>query len=905
MTVPGRIRSNGCTRQSTWLGSFGSRGAGSSRAVRTTPTISVTITAKQVNTRATNRVERRLFRNLRKKNNIGRMRRSSGRVKRRWLFRRRVRPDWPDQAAGDLVPQLLVVQGVKAMLCHLLATGHWATDNRRKRCPFVAAEHEPDQSMSRDRVGGARAVRCNSCSAPPGPPGHLTSLVDVARWRAMHQSDEPLYIYLKDGERESGQLTFGQLDRRARAIAAELQARGAVGERVLLLFPPGLEFNAAIFGCLYAGAVAVPAYPPDPLRLDRTLPRLKAILRDAQARLVFGTEELLRLVRGPLAPLGAAEVVALEAMRHDRPSQWTPVDGGPDRLCLLQYTSGSTGNPRGVILTHRNLMHNLWTMHLQDSDGVVGVIWVPPYHDLGLIGGVFLPLYSGRRIVVIPPVAFLQQPVRWLRAISRYRVKTAGAPTFGYELCVRKFRPDGDGQLDLSSWSIAVVGAEPVRAEAIERFVRTFEPYGFHPETFMPAYGLAEAVLHVTGGQRGEGYVIRSFSGRALERHRVEEVPPDDSDARRLVGCGRPVPGERVVIVDPRSRRPVAPGGVGEIWVQSPSVAQGYWNRPRQTERIFRARLAGEANGHYLRTGDLGFFHEGQLFVAGRLKELIILGGRNFYPQDIELTVRNSHPALRSGSGAAFSCVMEGREQLVVVHECRGSSRFRLEDVVAKIRRELATEYLLTPYAILLIPGGTLPRTSSGKIRRRACRGMFLAGRLKVLIEWRAEGWEPALAGAADDSSPTARRVAPRTPLEEKIAAVWADVLGVDRVGVEDNFFQLGGHSLLVTQLYFRLSDLLPIDLPLERLLEQPTVAGLAKLILAARLEQDAALAERLQQLEAMSEVEAERLLRVRGAPAGGGASGPRTLQVASALQSGPGGSGSDSDDGDGDGAEA
>lgn len=677
-------------------------------------------------------------------------------------------------------------------------------------------------------VGASRRFAARS------PHGERT-LVEVARWRGRHQPHHTAFTFLVDGEREGGRLGYGELDCRARCIAAGLQARGAEGERVLLMFHPGLEYVCAVFGCLYAGALAVPMYPPDPLRMQRTLPRLQAIVEDAQAKFIFGSEQLLAAVRGPLGKLCRAETLPLQTMLDAPASDWQPPAADPEQLALVQYTSGSTGSPRGVMLTHANLMHNLAAMHRQDSDGVVGVCWLPPYHDMGFIGGVLLPVYSGRRNVLMSPISFIQRPMRWLQAISRYRGKTSGGPNFAYDLCVRKMRPESCRDLDLSCWTLACIGAEPVRAETLDRFAETFAPYGFRREAFLPAFGLAEAVLRVSTGYWYEPPVVRTFSARALAERRAEEAAEADRKGRRLVGCGRPLPGERIAIVDPKSRRRLGPAEVGEIWVQSPSVAKGYWNRPHETRRSFRARIAGENDGPYLRTGDLGFVYHNELFVAGRLKELIILGGRNYYPQEIERTVCRSHPALKADGGAAFSCDLDGQECLVVVHEARRSKRYDLQDALVEIRRELAEEHDLTPHAVVLIPGGTLPKTSSGKTRRRACRELFLEGRLPVLAEWRAE--------PADDSGAAARQVAdpPRTPTEKALARLWAEVLGVEAIGRDDDFLSMGGHSLHVVQLMGRLGAEFQLELPIRLLFERPTLAALAAAI--DRLRHDGAAA--------------------------------------------------------------
>lgn len=570
---------------------------------------------------------------------------------------------------------------------------------------------------------------------PPGPPDELRTIVEVLRWRAERTPDVRVFTFL-DGDHEIATLTYSELDERARAIAAELQKRGALGERVLLLSMPGLDFVTSCYGCLYAGAMPVPAYPPDPLRLQRTIPRLQAIVRDAGAKFVLGSTETIQLVPQGLGN-APRHTLSLPQLERGRADDWEPYEADERDVALLQYTSGSTGDPRGVMVMHGNILHCLGTMHHEDTPDVVGMTWLPPYHDMGLLGGVFVPVYSGRPIIVMSPVAFLERPVRWLQAISRYRVKTSIGPNFSYDLCVRKTRPQDCADLDLSCWTIAVVGAEPVRPATLDRFVDMFAPHGFRREAFMPAYGLAEAVLNVTAGHYWEPPIVSTFAAAALEEHRAEPAARDDAGARTLVACGKAWPGHRVLVVDPQTCRPVEAGRVGEVWIQSPSVTAGYWNRPEETERLFHARLAN-GDGPFLRSGDLGFFHDGELYITGRLKDVIILGGRNFYPQDIEQVVAASHPSLRQDTGAAFACEIDGEERLIVVQEARRSDRYALDEVIAAIRREVAAEIGVAPYAVVLIAGGTAPKTSSGKIQRRACRDLFRKGELKVLAEWRA-----------------------------------------------------------------------------------------------------------------------------------------------------------------------
>ncbi|PYQ61978.1 MAG: hypothetical protein DMF53_14145, partial [Acidobacteria bacterium] len=503
--------------------------------------------------------------------------------------------------------------------------------------------------------------------------GATSTLIELLRQRADQPAELPGYTFLLDGDETEARMSWAELDLRARGLGAALQRLGAVGERALLLYPPGLDYIAAFFGCLYGGAAAVPAYPP---RANRPSPRVRSILEDAAPRVILTTsalraklEDVLPVPAGtewlttddPLPPaLGAGDLAELAG-------EWRDPGVGPSTLAFLQYTSGSTAAPKGVMLSHANLLHNLGLIQacFAQTGRERTVLWLPPYHDMGLIGGILEPLYAGYPVTLMSPLAFLQQPVRWLRAISRTRATTSGGPNFAYDLCVHKVSAEQKRELDLSSWSLAFNGAEPVRPETLERFAAAFAPCGFRRAAFFPCYGLAEATLLVSAGRRQEGASVRAFAADEIERHRA--APADDG--RALTACGRaadPRPGyPRIAIARPDSSEPCGPGEVGEIWVSAPSVAQGYWRRPEETERTFGARLAG-GEGPFLRTGDLGFVADGELFVTGRLKDLIILRGRNHYPQDIELTVERSHPALRPGCGAAFAVEREGEERLVV-----------------------------------------------------------------------------------------------------------------------------------------------------------------------------------------------------------------------------------------------
>ncbi|ATB30894.1 AMP-binding protein [Melittangium boletus] len=563
--------------------------------------------------------------------------------------------------------------------------------------------------------------------------------VELLRGRALEQPARRVFTLLEDGETETRHWDFAELDRRARAIAATLQRQTRAGERALLLYPFGLDFVAAFFGALYAGVVAVPVYPPDPSRLNRTLPRLRAIAQDAQATRVLTTHvirEWVDTLASQAPELASLHWVATDALGPGVEADWRPPDVTPGSLAFLQYTSGSTSLPKGVRLTHSHLLHNQLVMQraLGTTEQSVGVSWLPMYHDMGLIGCVMHAVYAGFSMVLLPPESFLRRPSRWPRAISRYRATISGGPNFAFDLCTRKVTPEEAAGLDLSCWHQAFNAAEPVRPDTLERFARAFAPQGFRAEAFHPLYGLAEATLMTTGKRAEGGPRVLTVEGAALETGHVVERPEGRTGTRRVVGLGHAGSELRVAIVDPITRVRQAPERTGEIWVSGPSVAQGYWNRPEESEHTFRAVCADTGEGPWLRTGDIGFLREGELFFSGRLKDLVIIRGRNHAPQDIERTVEDSHPALRPGCGAAFALDSGSEERLVVVQEVQREREHEdLDSLTHAVRRAVAEAHGLHLDTLVLVRAGSIPKTSSGKIQRHACRQDFLAQTLDVL----------------------------------------------------------------------------------------------------------------------------------------------------------------------------
>ncbi|WP_332116557.1 fatty acyl-AMP ligase [Azorhizobium caulinodans] len=568
----------------------------------------------------------------------------------------------------------------------------------------------------------------------------FSSLVDMLRHQAQHTPDKRALVFSSGKPEIEPELSFAGLYAQAATLARQIADQTQPGDRALLVFPSGLEFVVSYFACLMAGVVAVPLMPP---RRNANQDSSAAIIADCAPVLALSPAGEAEDPRGTLHQRLAdgnvrhMPVALVDGASDDLPARTI----AQQDLAFLQYTSGSTSTPKGVMVSHANLLANLEMMRQRFGNhaGSTHVSWIPLYHDLGLILNLLEPLYVGATCVLMTPSGFMHRPLNWLRNIARFEAEVAAAPNFAYHLCVDRFRADQMEGVDLSRWALAVNGAEPVRAVTMARFAETFAPYGFNARTLHPTYGLAEATLVVSSAPRGSGVTVREVSAEGLKDRRI--APPKDAEDRQpIVGCGLTMPGQSIAIVDPQTRRRAEPGAIGEIWVHGASVAGGYWNRPEESEATFRAHIEDEPDaGPFLRTGDLGHLDaDGELFIAGRIKDVIIIRGVNHYPQDIEGTVADAHPTLRRDYGAVF-CVTgeDGTEQVVLVQEVERTKRHAIDEteVFAAIRAAVVNNHEVNVAKIVLIRPGTIPKTTSGKIQRSRTRQQWLDGTLEV--------WDP------------------------------------------------------------------------------------------------------------------------------------------------------------------
>ncbi|UOK40396.1 non-ribosomal peptide synthetase [Pseudomonas palleroniana] len=648
------------------------------------------------------------------------------------------------------------------------------------------------------------------------------TLVQSLQRRAAQTPDQVALRFLAESAEHNVVLSYRDLDQRARTIAAALQANAALGERAVLLFPSGPDYVAAFFGCLYAGVIAVPAYPPESTRRHHQ-ERLLSIIKDAEPRLLL---TIASLADGLARIENAPPVLSVDNLDSAVADGWIEPELQADDIAFLQYTSGSTALPKGVQVSHGNLVANEvlirrgFGIDLNPDDVIVS--WLPLYHDMGLIGGLLQPIFSGVPCVLMAPAYFLGRPLRWLEAISEYGGTISGGPDFAYRLCSERVSESALERLDLSRWRVAYSGSEPIRLDTLERFAEKFAACGFSSNHFFASYGLAEATLFVAGGTRGQGIPAMRMDEQALAANRAE---PGQGSA--IMSCGTSQPEHAVLIADPHTLKALADNHVGELWATGPSIAHGYWRNPEATAKTF----VQQAGRTWLRTGDLGFIRDGEVYITGRLKDLLIVRGHNLYPQDIEQTLEREVQGIRKGRVAAFAVQHQGLEGIGIAAEISRSVQKILapEALIKAIRQAVAEACQEAPSVVVLLNPGALPKTSSGKLQRAACALRHADGSLDSYAQF------PEVQAKASDA-------ALESPLQQQIAAIWCEQLQVDTVAADDHFFLLGGNSITATQVVARLREALGLELNLRLLFEAPTLSAFAADV--AQLQQDGGVAQ-------------------------------------------------------------
>lgn len=661
----------------------------------------------------------------------------------------------------------------------------------------------------------------------------ITNLVDILRFRFQMSPERTAYVYLKDGETEAGRFSYLSLYKRVLHLASRIQAVTQKGDRVLLIYNPGLDYVVAFFACLFAGVIAIPVYPP---RKNRSLERLDAIVIDAKAKLILTTSNIAPNFekydndQSTLITLG----LILSDLEADKCwEQYKTITIDENSIAYLQYTSGSTGTPKGVMVTHKNIIYNLQDLDAtyEHNENSVMVTWLPIFHDLGLIYGLLQPLYNGFPCYLMAPASFIQRPLRWLEAISKYKGTHSPAPNFAYALCCKNTIIDQSKNLDLSSWEMAMIGTEPVRVETIREFSENYKKYGFKPEAFTPAYGLAESTLKVSTIHKNTPTVFLSINSAALEKNIVVEMKDGEPGSQSFAGHGSYVLDTKIIIVDPETMELVKRGCIGEIWIGGPTCALGYWGKEKETEEVFKACIKSTGEGPYLKSGDLGFYHGGELFITGRCKELIIIRGLNHYPQDIEATAEKSHPALKLNGGAAFSIEVDGREQLVITQEINRTHFLKIdpEDVFLAIRKQVSLVHELQVYAISLLMPASLPKTSSGKIQRLTCKKAFIDKSLTTVAEWTINSQgitdplnKPELLSIVN--------VNDSNTIEDLIRGLMAKEMNVSvaSISITDTFEMMGMDSLFAAEMTGALGNLLSRKFEPTLVYNYPSIQALA-----------------------------------------------------------------------------
>ena len=659
----------------------------------------------------------------------------------------------------------------------------------------------------------------------------MSNLVSILNYRSEQTPEQIAYIFLKDGEKQEHKITYGQLCQNAKSIATYLQASVPQDSRALLLYPQGLDFISAFLGCLYAGIIAVPVYPP---KSNQKMTRLESIIKDSAPHIILTTSFLLENIKNKLTNgfnLSDIQWLTTDTVNTGEASNWILTNISNDSLALLQYTSGSTGKPKGVMISHENIIYN--SGYIQEAGNIttsdIAISWLPTFHDMGLIFGVIQPLYTGFLGVIMSPESFLQKPILWLEAITQYHGTISGSPNLGYSLCTQKISPEQQQSLDLHRWRIAYSGSEPIRKKTLEEFSDNFNKTGFQSHYFYPCYGMAEATLMISGCSPNNEPVYFNAELKALEEGYAVEVDLDNKNNKQIVGCGHALLDTDIRIVDPNNLIQCLDNQVGEVWVHSSSVAQGYWNQEEKTVETFQAKLIETGNKNFLRTGDLGFMRDRELFITSRLKDLIIIWGRNHYPQDIEFSVQQSHKALRLDCGAAFVIEVDNQEKLVIVQEVERTFLVKLDvdEVVSAIRETVSLNHDLQVYAIALIKPASIPKTSSGKIQRYACRQKFLQSDLAIVGEWRQNIADIDL---SLDVEAIHEGVVDQETIEGWLTTKIANSLGLvpEEIDPEESFASYGLDSSVALGLTGDLAAWLNLELETILFWEYPKISRLA-----------------------------------------------------------------------------
>jgi len=667
--------------------------------------------------------------------------------------------------------------------------------------------------------------------------------------------ENPAFTYLIDGEEEGDKHTYASLLHRVETIASELIHRRLNSERVLIALPPGMGFIETFLACTLAGSIAVPCSAPRNREDDWT--RFIAIAKDCGAQAIVTTNDFVEKYAGQaiskrlLQNLICVCLDKIPESKHDK--DVLPTTYSDKNIAFLQYTSGSTGNPKGVIVTHKNIAHNLTTMqnHMQLPFGSSGVSWLPPFHDMGLIGGILLPIWRGMHSIHMTPASFVQKPIRWIKAISKYQSVISASPNFGYQLCSMRCDEAMLEGLDLSHWKVACNAAEPINPDFLDLFYRRFSSIGFKLENYLCGYGLAENTLIVSGQKRHEPPTILTINREKLAKNIAFDFIPDTDEkipegknnlGQKIVGCGPVDDDQNVKIVDPKTHKECSEDGIGEIWVQSDSVAQGYWGKPELSKESFKACLAGMQDDYYFRTGDLGFMRNKEIYITGRIKDLIVIRGRNIYPQDVESEIVKSHSALYPNSCACFSISDGDGEHIVAVVEVKRTHRNVADtaDIFSAIRARVSEYFQLSLHACVLIPPTASLKTSSGKIRRQETRVLYLNNTLKEIVSWHNQ----AIPLVNTDLEKTVlihrEELDNAPPYQRKQMLLDALLAWIEtRLGSQSspldtsaNMFELGLDSVLIVEMSTLANELFSLSLTSDFIFENPTLSNLADALL-------------------------------------------------------------------------